>query len=83
MTEACGTCGAYNPDLGRNKYGEVKMPGFGMCRHLQPYQYRSAWPWGCTFTPSRYEPADEKAPPRDPVPDMPATTGERAPLELT
>lgn len=60
MTEACGTCRAYNPDLGSNRYGKIEMPGFGNCMHLPAWQYRSEWPWGCAFTPSRYEPKEQR-----------------------
>ena len=55
MTEACGTCRAYTPTTGKDH-----MPGFGNCRHLPTWQYRSEWPWGCAFTPSRYEPKEQR-----------------------
>lgn len=79
MTEACGTCSAYNPDLGSNRFGKIEMPGFGICRHKPSHEYVSEWPWGCAFDPSRYEPADENAPPKEPeVMDTPGADESRA-----
>lgn len=83
MTEACGTCREYNPDLGRNKYGPIEMPGFGLCRHLPSHQYRSAWPWGCAMTPSRYEPKDDNAPAKERAEPTAPQTPSRPTLELT
>ena len=35
------------------------MPGFGRCKHQAQWERVSAWPWGCRFTPSRYEGPDK------------------------
>lgn len=56
MTESCGTCAHYMPTNGPDA-----MPGFGNCKDLPGWHYVSAWPWGCRFTPSRYEGPDKNA----------------------
>lgn len=83
MTEACGDCREYNPDLGETESGKVKMPGFGMCRHLPSHEYRSARPWGCAFNPSRYEPKDGNAPAKEEAEPTAVQTPSRPTLELT
>ena len=61
MTESCGTCTHYTPDP--DKPGDT-LPGFGRCAELNKVQKSDAtrvseWPWGCRFTPSRYEGPDK------------------------
>jgi len=57
MAESCGTCAHYTESRGRDV-----MPGFGNCKDLPKWQYVSSWPWGCRFTPSRYDGPDKNPP---------------------
>ena len=83
--EACGFCRRFVPDAPNEGAGPARtMPGFGRCREQGNDESRSAWPWGCAFTPSRYEPADYNSPPKEHT-DQPRapSAADRPPLELT
>jgi len=68
MTESCGTCTHYTPDPPAADAGPARtLSGFGKCdelnKTLQSDSSRvSSWPWGCRFTPSRYEGPDKNQP---------------------